>query len=154
MPRKPDVNAKKRAFLAAFGVTCSIKAAAAAAKVTREDHHGWLKDPVYRAAWETRQDEAAQALEDEAVRRAYEGVKRVLYYKGKPIRTGRGRNARIAYETQYDSQLLITLLKRFRPNLYRERTETQVTGSVEIIDRLQSARKRLIEMQRNEPAAG
>ncbi len=113
-----------------------------------------MKDEVYRNAFTAVEDEAGQALEDEAVRRAKEGVQRPVLYKGKPVRTGRGRSARILYETEYSDQLLIALLKRFRPALYRERTVTEVTGSVELVDRLQAARKRVIEMQRNDsPAA-
>ena len=144
---------KKKAFLAAYRVAVSVRAASAAVKIPPHTHYDWLRDdPVYRRAWEGVQEQAAQSLEDEAVRRAYEGIKRVLYYKGKPIRTGRGRNARIAYETQYDSQLLITLLKRFRPELYRDKATTEITGSVEIIDRLQAGRQRVLQMREKEQA--
>lgn len=126
-------------------------AAAAAARVKPEDHYGWIRrDAAYKATWEVVQDEAAQALEDEAVRRAHEGVKRPVLYKGKPVRTGRGKNSKILYETEYSDQLLIILLKRYRPALYRERTVTELTGSVEIIDRLQAARARVIKMQAGE----
>ena len=41
----------------------------------------------------------------------------------------------------------------FRPALYREHVTAELTGSIEIIDRLQSARKRLIEMQKNDVAS-
>lgn len=141
----------QRAFLAAFRAAPSVRAAAEAAKISPEMHKAWVRrDAAYKAAWEDVQDEAAQSLEDEAVRRAQEGVKRMVLYKGKPVRTGRGRNAKILYETEYSDQLLILLLKRYRPELYRERTTTEVTGSVEIIDRLQAARARLIKMQANE----
>lgn len=142
---------RQRAFLAAFRRCVSVALAARAAGFDPQFHYDWLKsDGTYRAAWENVQEEAAQALEDEAVRRAHEGVKHTLYYKGKAMRTGRGRNSRIAYEVEYSDQLLIMLLKRFRPALYRERTETQVTGSLEIIDRLQAGRKRLLEMKAND----
>jgi len=149
----PERNARtvrqQRAFIAAYAVSASVKAAAAAAKIDAWTHGRWLKDPVYQAAFDAVQDEAAQALEDEAVRRAHEGVKRPVMYKGKPVRMGRG-NSRILYETEYSDQLLLALLKRFRPALYRERTTTEISGSIDLVDRMQAARRRLVEMKRDD----
>jgi len=50
------------------------------------------------------------ALEDEAVRRAREGVRRPVRYKGKIV----------GYETDYSDQLLVFLLKNWAPDKYRE----------------------------------
>ena len=120
-------------------------------KIDRQRHHDWLKtDQNYRSAWQAIQDQVAQALEDEAVRRAYEGVKRPMFYRGKPVKSGKGRGARAVMEVEYSDQLLILLLKRFRPAQYRERTVTEVTGSIDLVDRLQTARKRLVEMQKQD----
>ena len=149
---------RKRSFLTTYkaipdlyGALPSLKSAAAAAKVDVKDHYKWLKeDPNYRKSWDEVQEAAAQSVEDEAVRRAMEGVQRPVMYRGKPVRTGRGRSSRILYETTYSDQLLLALLKRFRPQLYREHVMTEHSGSVEIIDRLQSARARLIEMSKND----
>jgi len=69
-----------------------------------------------------------------------------VLHQGRPVKHGR----KILYDVEYSDQLLLALLKRFRPALYRERTETQVTGSLEIIDRLQAGRKRLLEMTPND----
>lgn len=157
MPRAAvqENHLKKRAFLKAFRDTLSIKLAAQAARIAAQAHYNWLRsDENYRRAWEEAQEEAAQFLEDEAVRRAYHGVKRTLYFKGAPMKIGRGKGARNAYETEYSDTLLLALLKRFKPNEYRERTQTEVTGSVEIVDRLQAARKRLYEMNQSGSAAG
>jgi len=150
--KKNESFLKKRAFIAAYRTTASVHAAGRAAKVRPELHYQWLKsDAVYRLAWETVQDQAAQTLEDEAVRRAREGVKSMRIHQGLPVKHGR----KILYDVEYSDQLLLALLKRFRPALYRERTETQVTGSLEIIDRLQAGRKRLLEMKLNDtPVAG
>jgi len=150
--KKNESFLKKRAFIAAYQATASVHAAGRAAKVRPELHYQWLKsDAVYRTAWETVQDQAAQTLEDEAVRRAREGVKSMRIHQGLPVKHGR----KILYDVEYSDQLLLALLKRFRPALYRERTETQVTGSLEIIDRLQAGRKRLLEMKLNDtPVAG
>lgn len=138
---------KQPKFVFTFADTVSITVAAKAAGISPKLHYQWLKsDVVYRNAWEMVQDQAAQTLEDEAVRRAVEGVKRVRTHQGRPIKIGR----KTLYDTEYDSQLMTLLLKRYRPALYRERTETQVTGSLEIIDRLQAGRKRLLEMTPND----
>lgn len=153
--KKTQDYLKQRAFQMAFKKTLSVRAAAAAAKIETSQHFGWMKGTDqnarnYQAAWRDLQEECAQALEDEAIRRAYEGVKKTLYYKGRPMRTGRGRNARNAVEVNYSDTLMVMLLKRFRPEQYRERTTTEVTGAVEIVDRLQQARARLIKMQSSE----
>ena len=144
---------KKRAFIATFRKTLNVQTAAKAAGIEPREHYEWLKHDNYRVAWGEVQEDLAQTLEDEAVRRAM-GVQHPVLYKGKVVRTGRGRSSRIVYDVEYSDQLLIMLLKRFRPALYRERTVTEVTGSVEIIDRLNSARARLVKMQTNDQPSG
>lgn|SRR5215469_1096363 len=142
-----DSYPKKRGFLAAYGATANLRAAARAVGISQKLHFEWLRhDEVYRAAWENVQEEAGQQLEDEAVRRAKDGVKRPIMYKGRPVKQGR----RILYVTEYSDQLLALLLKRFRPHLYREHVTTEVTGSIDIIQRLQEGRKRVLEMRAKE----
>ncbi|PWT75416.1 MAG: hypothetical protein C5B60_05380 [Chloroflexi bacterium] len=154
MPRKPrkvsdsvktDAYPKKRGFLAAYGATANLRAAARAVGIDHMTHYDWLKtDEAYRAAWEHTQEQAAQTCEDEAVRRAVEGDKRIAgFYKGKPIKQGR----RILYVREYSDQLLTLLLKRFRPQLYREHISTEITGVIDIAERIQQGKKRLIEMR-------
>lgn len=138
---------KKQAFLAAYAASANMKAAAQAAGINRSSHYSWLKaDDSYRGAWDSMQEEAAQTLEDEAVRRAHDGVKRPVMYKGKPVHVGR----RILYDVEYSDQLLIMLLKRFRPALYREHISAEVSGTIQIAERLQAANKRLIEMRKHD----
>ena len=147
--------AAKRSFIAAFRDTVSVTASCKAAKVLRETVMRWRKDDAFfRGLWEEIQEEAAQTLEDEAIRRAHAGVKRPLFYRGKPMYTGRGKNRRPIHEVEYSDQLLITLLKRYRPHLYREHTETVLTGTIEIVERLQAGRQRLLEMKQDDRAAG
>jgi hypothetical protein len=157
MPRKPQPKTKrvvnrKPAFLAAFRATLQLTAAAKAAGIDLSRHYEWLKaDPKYRIDYEQAREQLAQKCEDIAVRHATEGVKRPLYYRGKPMLRGKTRSH--VYETEYDHHLLLAVLRRLRPDDWRERTETQVTGSLEIIDRLQAARRRLIEMHSKEEAS-
>ena len=107
-------------------------------------------DATYQKAFEAVAEDIGRDLEIEAIRRAM-GAKRPMYYRGKAVKTG--RNGRTVYEFEYSDQLLIALLKRFRPALYREHTTTEVSGSIDLVDRMQAARKRLIEMKRNDGSA-
>jgi len=150
-PRRLNARLRQRAFLKAYSICGRISEAARIAQIDRQDHKRWYKaDPVYRMAFDDHQEETAQLLEDEAIRRAYEGVKRPVLYQGRAVKIGGSR--KVLYETQYSDTLLIALLKRFRPALYRENTVVEHTGSIELVERMQQARKRLIEMKKNDQA--
>lgn len=80
--RKRGVS-KQAAFLAAFVATASVTKAAKAAKVDRALHYRWLdEDAEYPAKFKTASEQAAQLLEDEALRRAHEGIEEPLVYQG------------------------------------------------------------------------
>ena len=138
---------KKGAFLAAYIRTASITKAARAAQVERQLHYRWLADdPEYPKQFEGAQREAAQILEDEAIRRAHEGVLEPLVYKGRfqyrqrpkkdadghPIKIG----DRVVYEDygsplairKYSDGLLQMLLRGFMPQKYRENTSVELSG--------------------------
>jgi hypothetical protein len=157
LPRKRrfTTEIQQANFLAAFQLVPNVRLAAKAANIPPYAHYDWMQRyPDYKQKWQEQVEDLAQALEDEAIRRAKDGVKRMLWYKGKPIKTGRGKSARTAYETEYSDQLLIALLKRFRPALYREHTSVDVTGSIDLVERMQAARRRVVEMQKNDAGPG
>jgi hypothetical protein len=112
--KKPNLartRTSKKAFLTSYGLTCSITRASKAAKIDRRRHYDWLEsDEEYRAAFAKAREEAADALEDAAVQRAIEGVK-------KPV-TIAGQQEVIR---EYSDVLLIFLLKAARPELPRKR---------------------------------
>lgn len=128
---------KQSAFLAAYVATASVTKAARAAKVDRALPYRWAKeDAEFRAAFELAKEQAAQLLEDEAVRRAYEGVEEPLVYQGQfsyrqklNPKTGKledyGRPLAIR---KYSDGLLQFLLKGFRPEKYRDRVSAEVSG--------------------------
>src|SRR6516165_1056897 len=92
---------KKARFLKAYATVCQVTLAARMAGIDRGTHYDWLqKDAEYRAQFEAATDQAAQALEDEAVRRAYEGVERPVTVAGKR-----------ELVREYSDTLLIFLLK-------------------------------------------
>lgn len=115
------MNAKSqaRAFLAAYRVTASITKAAKAAKIERQMHYRWLAhSPGYAAAFEQAKDRAAQSLEDEAVRRAHQGVLEPKFWQGEMC----------GHVRVYSDTLLMFLLKGMRPDKYRETWKGEISG--------------------------
>jgi hypothetical protein len=127
-PANKSTPSRVRAFLDAYAQTGRVNRACEIARITRKTHYRKLEtDPVYRRAFEQMEQQVGQMLEDTAVERALAG----------------------------DNHLLLALLKRFRADLYRERIEQQVGGELNmIVQRIQEGRKRLLEMRRDEIAAG
>jgi len=138
---------KKGAFLAAYIRTASVTRAARAAKVERRIHYTWLEeDPEYVKAFSAAKVEAAQLLEDEAIRRAHEGVDEPLTYKGqftyktRPKKDRNGNPIKIDGKqvleeygrplavTKYSDALLMFLLKGFLPGKYRDNASVEVSG--------------------------
>jgi hypothetical protein len=80
------------------------------------------QDPSYPTRFVQAQERAARALEDEAVRRAHEGVRRPVTHKGKQVYIG----GEPLYEVEYSDRLLMFLLEAYNPEKFRRRTETRV----------------------------
>ena len=113
-PDKLTTAEKKRAFLAAYAQCGNVTQAAKVAGISRETHYEWLdKDPGYAAAFKQADEQATDALELEARRRALEGWDEPVYQKGQLVGTVR----------KYSDTLLIFLLKGARPEKYRERVD-------------------------------
>ena len=92
---------KKARFLRAYAKVCQITKAAELAGIDRGTHYDWLKDPEYKAQFEAAHLQAADTLQEEAIRRATIGG---------------------------SDTLLIFLLKGMRPDKYRENRTTRVSG--------------------------
>ena len=140
------LRATQKRFLACFAVCASITQSARWAKVHRQTHYDWLRDePEYAAAFALAEPRAMRALEDEAVRRAREGIRRAVRYKGKIV----------GYETEYSYQLLVTLLKGGLPGKYRERFSGEITGAgggpIEIAAAILEARRQRLEAPASNP---
>ena len=117
-------------FLAAFAETATITAAAEVADVGRRTHYDWMADPEYAARFADAEQEAVDALEAEARRRAVVGVEEpVGWYQGVPGE----------YVRKYSDTLLIFLLKGAKPEKYRERFEHSGPGGVPLqpVDRVE-----------------
>ena len=108
---------RKNALVEALAETGNVTRAAKAAEVGRRTHYLWLEsDPEYVAAVQDAMERAADKLEEEAVRRAVEGVDEPVHYQGERVDTVR----------KYSDRLLEFLLKGARPEKYRERIDHRV----------------------------
>ena len=127
------LQAKKDAFLNAFGLIGTVSAAARATGVARQTHYDWMKIKEYAEAFARKTIEAAERLEEEARRRAVAGVDRPLTYQGqitmvrdqngKPIldpNTGKQQPVTVK---DYSDTLLIFLMKGAMPQKYRDKIE-------------------------------
>jgi hypothetical protein len=122
-PANKSTPARMRIFLDTYAKTGRVNRACEVAHITPRTHYRKLEsDPVYRQAFEKAEQEVGQMLEDTAVERALNG----------------------------DSHLLLALLKRFRPEAYRERVSAEVSGTISLVDRMSAAVERVRLMRRND----
>jgi hypothetical protein len=109
---------KKRAFLLAYAECGQLEHACRAVGMDHSMHYYWQKtDAAYKDAYAEAKDIAAHTLEDEAIRRARDGVKRPVYYLGGVI----------GEELVYSDTLLIFLLKGAMPERYGQPVQANIT---------------------------
>lgn len=135
-----------KAFLAALSESGNVRLACEAAQINRWTAYDRREnDPDFAKAWADALDQAADLLEEEARRRAYEGLRRCKFHNGAPImvpaigadglvvRDKDGNPEMIPYvEHEYSDLLLIFLLKGARPETYRERTDVRHSGKIDV----------------------
>lgn len=63
-------------------------------------------------------DLGTDALEDEAVRRAHEGVLKPVFQQGKEV----------GHVREYSDALMVTMLKARRPEKFKDRVASEVSG--------------------------
>lgn len=141
---------QQKAFLAAFAVHGTVRAAAQLANVGRRTHYDWLaNDEAYKRAFERAKEAFAELLEGEVIRRAFNGVEKAVFYKGDRVDGGRVR--------EYSDNLLMFQLKALRPEKYRDNVTVEHRGHLDVIvQRLAAGRERLKEhhgSSADEPAA-
>jgi hypothetical protein len=106
-------RARQERFLKALSDTGSVTTAAAVAGTSRTRVYELRKaDPAFASAWEEAEEIAADRLEDEARRRALEGVPEPLVSAGKLVRDDDGQPITVR---RYSDNLLLALLKAHRP---------------------------------------
>lgn len=117
--REDSTEARKERFLKELARRANVSAAAKKAKIPRSTVYDWYKaDEEFARRWDEAVDVAVDGLEEEAWRRAKDGVLKPVYQKGEKV--GQVR--------EYSDQLMVTLLKAHKPEKYRERTSTELSG--------------------------
>jgi hypothetical protein len=147
---QPNTTTKKRrwekAFLTALRESGNIRVACEAVGIERSTAYDYRNaDIEFKERWERALEEAADLLELEARRRAYEGVRRLKFDRGtlitipledadgKPVLDADGKPVLVPYvEHEYSDTLLIFLLKGARPEKYRERAEVRHSGKIDV----------------------
>lgn len=95
------------------------KEAALAAGVGRTTIFDWrAEDPEFAAAWSAAVEEGIDRLENEAYRRAVEGVERPVFQGGQCV----------GHTQEYSDNLLTLLLKGRRPNVYNTERHLHAGG--------------------------
>lgn len=163
-PNPITKDARRQAFLAALAQTGVISAAAKAAGVDRVTAYRWREaDPEFAEACESALEEAADAIELEARRRAVEGIEEPVLHQGAPTylyqldETGhpvmdengkpkllldeQGR-PRVLTIKRYSDSLMALVLKGNKPDKYREKQDINLTGQIEVASAIIAARKR------------
>ncbi len=98
-------DGRRAAFLAGLGRGLSVTGAAAAAGVNRTLIYKWQKEPDFASAVRLAEEAGSDLLEDEALRRALDGVEKPVFWRGEQVGTVR----------TYNDRLLMLLLQRRRP---------------------------------------
>ena len=109
----------KAKFIAALTRTANVSQAARAAQISRKTAYARrASDAAFAEQWKEALETACDALEAEAWRRAVEGVDDPVYYQGQKTGTRK----------VYSTRLMELLLKAHRPQKYKERIASEVTG--------------------------
>lgn len=105
---------RKDRMVKCLAETGMLRRAARAAGIPLHRHYKWIRsDPEYALAIREALEQAADSLEEEAIRRARDGVKEPVYYKGEVV----------GYVYKYSDSLLQFLLRGLRREKYGDRLD-------------------------------
>ena len=136
MPNRTKFTVRAREkFIQVLRAQANVSNACTAINVSRRGAYSRREaDPAFAAAWDEAIEEAADALEAEAWRRAVSGVERPIVWKGEVTGTVR----------EYSDRLLECLLRAHRPEKFRIRYQVQVaTDNESFGEALKRARERV-----------
>ena len=101
--------AQKQTFLQALSEGRSVRQAAEAAGVAPEVPYGWRAgDDAFVSAWKIAEEAGTDIIEEEAFRRAVNGVQKPVYRSGEVV----------GHVADYSDTMLMFLLKARRPDRY------------------------------------
>lgn len=114
-----ETAAHKAAFLVEFAKRGIVTTAARSIDVDRATVYRWYEsDPAFALAFDDAKEQATDAMENEARRRAVDGVDKPVFQGGELV----------GYIREYSDTLLTKMLAANRPEKYRERASVEVTG--------------------------
>lgn len=114
---------KATAFCAALAETGIVSKACTAVEISRRTAYNWREEkPEFAEAWDRALKIGITALEDEAHRRAFDGVTEPVFHQG--VECGRLR--------KYSDTLAIFLLKAHNPEKYRENSKVELSGHLAV----------------------
>src|SRR5205809_104871 len=109
---------RQQRFLTTLAATGNVSVAVALAGTSRTRVYQLRRaDAAFAERWEEAEQIAADRLEQEAWRRAVEGVQEPLVSAGKIVRDDDGQPIAIR---RYSDQLLVALLRAHRPARFRD----------------------------------
>jgi hypothetical protein len=121
-------------FLEVLRAGGSIEKACQTAGFSRASAFAWKsKHPKFAERWSAAIEAGTDLIEDEATRRAIEGVQRPIYQGGKLV----------GFELVFSDRLIELLLKARRPSKYREHASLEFHGSIDGQAEASSAYERL-----------
>jgi hypothetical protein len=119
-------QARQERFLEALSDTGSVTTAVAVAGTSRTRVYELRKaDPAFADAWDDAEEVAVDRLQDEARRRAVEGVAEPLVSAGRLVRDDDGQPITVR---RYSDNLLLALLKAHRPPRRERSVHLQLPG--------------------------
>jgi hypothetical protein len=120
---RPLSERARRRFLEALGTGWSVSAAAERAGRHRNRFYDLReRDDEFALEWSQAVERGTQVLEDEARRRAVDGVEEPVYQGGELVGVVR----------KYSDRLLEFLLRARRPAVYRENARIEVDSGVQV----------------------
>ena len=133
---------RQNRFVKALAETGIVSAAVAIAGTSRTRVYELRKhDLGFASAWDEAEEQAADALEAEAWRRAVDGVPEPLISAGRVVRDDDGQPLAIR---RYSDNLLLALLKARRPEKFKDRAVVEHDIADGLADRLEAARQRAL----------
>lgn len=127
---------RQRIFLECYVVAPSLNRAVRLAEergvpIPRSQPGKWSKDnESFRRAFQKAKKQALRYLEEEARRRAVEGIRKKKFYKGEPIIDPVTGNQ--YEETEYSDAMLMFLLKCQLPEKYGDKSKLELSGSLDL----------------------
>ena len=137
------------AFMAALDRGMTVSGACKAASMGRSTAYGLrATDEAFAKAWNEAIDTGTDVLEDEAFRRACEGVVEPIISGGRQVLDGEGKPMTLR---RYSDSLMVTLLKARRPERFRERStvESNVTVAADPGPAIREVLKTMTQQERD-----